>query len=156
MSLDVDPPEPPDLTTPEKSVADYDDAEVANPDASLRRDDLDSFLRDGAWTRGFNEWAEHTDLSEDEYAVARDLGLFREFDFFWDDAVGRVGYHSPGVPETWRERDLHPDLDSWATASTINASLAELGDTVAELLTDEYVDWDADPDVPDDLPDFDA
>jgi len=157
MTLDVDAPSPPELTTGEKSVSDYEDADVqADANASFHREDLESFLHDGAWERAFGEWAEHTDVSETEYGVARDLGLFEEFDFFWDSAVGRVGYHAPGVPEDWRERDLHPDLDSWATSSTINAGLAELGDTVSELLTEEYVDWDEEFEEPDDLPDFDS
>jgi len=72
----------------------------------------------------------------------------------WDDFADRVGYHAPGIPENWRERNLHPDLESWDTVSGINASLAELGDTVSRTLKADYVDWEADYEAPDDLPDF--
>ena len=72
----------------------------------------------------------------------------------WDDFADRVGYHAPGIPENWRERNLHPDLESWDTVSGINAALAELGDTVSRTLKADYVDWEADYEAPDDLPDF--
>ena len=49
---------------------------------------------------------------------------------------------------------LHPDLDSWAQVSAINAGLAELGRVVSDLLRNDYVDWDADYEAPEDLPDF--
>ena len=83
------------------------------------------------------------------------MNLVREFDFFWDDFASRVGYHAPGLPEDWREREIHPDLDSWNTVSGINAAMAELGDVVSKVLGNEYVDWDEEGDVPDDLPDYD-
>ena len=44
--------------------------------------------------------------------------------------------------------------ESWDTVSGINASLAELGDTVSRTLKADYVDWEADYEAPDDLPDF--
>jgi len=158
MSLDVPAPDPPDLAEAGKSVEDYDDVSVGGgePDAeaSYHRAELDQFLEDGAWERAFNEWAEHTDMSEAEYRVVLDLELLEEFDFFWDDFADRVGYHAPGIPEDWRERSLHPDLDSWGMVSSINASLTELGRTVSDLLRDDYVDWDAEYQAPEDLPEF--
>jgi enoyl-CoA hydratase/carnithine racemase len=60
----------------------------------------------------------------------------------------------PGIPEDWKERDYHDDIDSWATASNINASLTELGQTVCEVLKSEYIDWEGDYESPDDLPEF--
>jgi hypothetical protein len=45
-------------------------------------------------------------------------------------------------------------LESWSEVSAINAELAGLGRTVAELLGSEYVDWEAEYEAPDDLPEF--
>lgn len=151
MTLDVDAPDPPELN-PALDVAEYDDVDAGG--SEYHREELEAFLRDGAWERAFDEWAEHTDLTEAEFAVVVDLGMVREFDFFWDEFASRVGYHAPGIPEDWRERDIHPDLDSWNTVSGINAAMAELGGVVGEVLETEYVDWDAEPDVPDDLPEY--
>jgi hypothetical protein len=150
MGLDVETPDPPEL--PEVDAGTYDDVEVQGEE--YRRQELEDLLAEGAWADAFDEWAAHTDLDEEEFAVAEDLGLFEEFDFFWDDFADRVGYHAPGIPEDWRERELHPELDSWETVSGINAALAEFGDTVSETLKEEYIDWEADYEAPDDLPEF--
>ena len=72
----------------------------------------------------------------------------------WDDFADRVGYHAPGIPEDWKVRDIHPDIDSWNAVSSINASLTELGQVVCDVLESEYVDWEAEFEAPDDLPDF--
>jgi hypothetical protein len=151
MGLDVAVPDRPELE-PHFDPDEYDDANVAGDD--YRRNDLEAFLEDGAWERAFGEWAEHTDVTEEEWAIARDLGLLRRFDFFWDDFADRVGYHAPGIPEDWRERDIHPDLDTWETVSSINAGLTELGQVVCDVLGMEYIDWEADFEPPDGLPDF--
>ncbi|MFC7045577.1 hypothetical protein ACFQH6_09330 [Halobacteriaceae archaeon GCM10025711] len=153
MGLDVDPPAPPTLGS-DRSLEAYEDVSVEGG-GEYRRDELAAFLADGAWERAFDEWAEHTDLSREEYDILDDLDLFDEFDFFWDEFADRVGYHAPGLPEDWRERDLHPALDSWAKVSGINAAMTELGRVVSDLLKSEYVDWDADYEAPDDLPEFD-
>ena len=151
MSLEnVDPPAPPEL--PEMDADAYDEVEVQGED--YHREELEAFLAEGAWAEAFETWARETDLEEHGFEIARELGLFEEFDFFWDDFADRVGYHAPGIPENWRERNLHPDLESWDTVSGINASLAELGDTVSRTLKADYVDWEADYEAPDDLPDF--
>lgn len=151
MSLDVEVPEPPELQ--EIDPNEYDDTEVAE-DTDYRREELEEFLRDGAWDRAFDEWAAHTDVDEYEFAIVRDLGLIQQFDFFWDSYADRVGYHAPGIPEDWKERDYHPDLDSWGTVSSINAGLTELGQIVCDVLKDEYIDWETEYEAPDDLPDF--
>lgn len=153
MTLDVLPPDPPSLST-NVDISEYDDVETIG-DGDYHRDDLQGFLEDGAWERAFDEWSEQTDLEETEWRIVEDLGLVQEYDFFWDNFVDRVGYHTPGIPEDWRERDLHPDLDSWNTVSMINAGLAELGRTVSDLLKDDYVDWSEEYEPPEDLPDFD-
>lgn len=152
MTLDVETPAPPEL--PDVDTATYDDVDVDVDSDEYRREELETYLREGAWEEAFSEWAAYTDLDEPEFTIAEDLGLFAEFDFFWDDFADRVGYHAPGIPEDWRERKLHPDLNSWETVSGINASLAELGDTVSVTLRDEYIDWEADYEPPDDLPEF--
>ena len=151
MGLDVDPPDPPDLS-PATAVDDYEDVDVQGEE--YRREELQAFLEEGAWAEAFDRWAADTDLDVAEWAIVRDLGLTREFDFFWDAFADRVGYHAPGLPEDWRERDIHPDIDSWGTVSGINAALTELGQTVCDVLKDEYIDWEADYEAPDDLPDF--
>ncbi|WP_336344760.1 hypothetical protein [Halalkalicoccus ordinarius] len=151
MSLNVEMPEPPELR--EIDPAEYDDAEVVG-DTDYRRDELEGFLRDGAWDQAWDEWAAHTDVDEEEFAIVRDLELIRRFDFFWDAFAERVGYHAPGLPEDWKERDLHPELDSWSTVSSINAGMTELGQIVCDVLKDEYIDWESDYEPPDDLPDF--
>ena len=93
-------------------------------------------------------------MDEEEFAIATDLGMFQGFDFFWDSHADRVGYHAPGIPEDWKEREYHPDIDSWGTVSSINASLTEFGQIVCEVLQEEYVDWETDYEAPEDLPDF--
>jgi hypothetical protein len=151
MSLEVDPPVPPSLES--KDPNDYEDATVA-ADADYRREELEAFLREGAWEAAFEQWAADADVTEDEFEIAVDLGLFGQFDFFWDDFADRVGYHAPGIPEDWKERDYHPAIDSWGTVSSINAGLTEFGQLVCEILKDEYIDWEADYEPPEDLPDF--
>ncbi|ADJ15533.1 hypothetical protein [Halalkalicoccus jeotgali] len=151
MSLAVEIPDPPELGA--QNPAEYDDVDGVGV-ADYRREELEAFLEDGAWADAFEEWAAHTDLTEEEYAIAADLDLLGEFDFFWDDFADRVGYHAPGLPEDWRERDIHPELDSWSIVSSINASLTELGQIVSDVLKAEYVDWEAEYEAPDDLPDF--
>ncbi|MEF8782118.1 MAG: hypothetical protein V5A39_04105 [Haloarculaceae archaeon] len=146
--LDVTPPEPPDLS-PAMAA---DDEGIDNEE--YRREELQAFLNDGAWEEAFDKWAARTDLGEREWGIVRDLELTREYDFFWDDFAGRVGYHAPGLPDDWRERDLHPGLESWETVSGINAGLTELGQTVCDVLKGEYIDWESDFEGPDDLPDF--
>jgi len=104
MPLDVDPPEPPELESMDPE--DYDDVEVVG-DSDYRREELGDFLEDGAWEEAFDTWRDDTDMDEATFAVVEDLGLFEDFDFFWDGFADRVGYHAPGVPENWKERDIH-------------------------------------------------
>ena len=151
MALDVPVPDPPELEGMDPN--EYEDAEVIG-DTDYRRDEIESFLRDGAWQEAFTEWAADPAMTEEDFAVVLDLGLLDRFDFFWDSHADRVGYHAPGLPEDWKERGLHPDIDSWGTVSAINAGLTELGQVVCEVLKAEYIDWETDYEAPDDLPDF--
>jgi hypothetical protein len=152
MGLDVPAPDPPTLR-PEADVQEYDDVSVPGEN-DYHREELEEFLHEGAWVESFDQWAEDTGLDEREFETALDLDLFTEFDFFWDDFADRVGYHAPGIPEDWKVRDIHPDIDSWNAVSSINASLTELGQVVCDVLESEYVDWEAEFEAPDDLPDF--
>lgn len=152
MGLDVEVPAPPDLN-PHIDAAQYDDAEVVGSD-DYRREELNEYLDAGAWVDAWAEWEATTDLRLDEYEIIRDLGLFEDFDFFWDDFADRVGYHAPGIPEDWQEKQYHPDLDTWNTVSGINAALTELGQIVSDILKDDYIEWESAFEPPDDLPDF--
>jgi hypothetical protein len=148
--LDVPTPDPPTLNQVDPN--EYEDADVGGDD--YHREDLEQFLHEGAWEDAFAEWADTADLSADEWAIVEELDLVSHFDFFWDSFADRVGYHAPGLPEDWREREIHPDLESWGQVSGINAGLTELGQVVCDVLKDEYVDWESAYEAPDDLPDF--
>jgi len=151
MTLDVDPPDPPELQAIDPN--EYEDAQVAE-DADYRREELSAFLEAGAWDQAFEEWAVDTTMDRTTFDIVRDLDLIDRFDFFWDSYAERVGYHAPGIPEDWKQRDIHPDLQSWGTVSSINAGLTELGQVVCDVLKDDYVDWETEYEAPDDLPDF--
>ena len=151
MSLTVDTPEPPELEAVDPNQ--YDDAEVVG-DTDYKRAEIEGFLQEGAWKDAFTEWAADTKLDADAYRIVTDLDLLSRFDFFWDSFAERVGYHAPGIPEDWKERNYHPDLDSWGSVSGINAGLTELGQIVCDLLKDEYIEWETEYEAPDDLPDF--
>jgi hypothetical protein len=151
MTLDVAVPPSPELEGVDPNA--YEDASVAGDE--YHRNDLQGFIEDGAWAAAFEEWAADASLDAAEYEIARDLSLFEEFDFFWDDHADRVGYHAPGIPEDWKERSYHDDLTDWSTVSAINAGLTEFGQIVCEVLADDYVDWESSYEAPDDLPEFD-
>jgi hypothetical protein len=151
MALDVDVPDPPELQ--ETDPNEYEDAEIIG-DTDYRRDELSELLEAGAWADAFEAWAAGTDIDEAEFEIVVDLGLIGHFDFFWDSFAERVGYHAPGIPEDWKERNYDDRIDSWATVSGINAAMTELGQVVCDVLKDEYIDWESEYEAPDDLPDF--
>ncbi len=151
MSLDVAVPDPPELEGIDPN--EYEDAEVVG-DTDYKRDELEAFLREGAWEEAFEQWAAETEMSESDFEIMLDLEMIGRFDFFWDSFAERVGYHAPGIPEDWKERNYHPDIESWGTVSSINASLTELGQIICDILKDEYIDWETEYEAPDDLPDF--
>ena len=151
MALNVDPPDPPRLE--ETDPNQYEDAEVVG-DADYKREEIERLLAAGAWEQAFEGWAADTDVDERAFGIMLDLELFARYDFFWDAFADRVGYHAPGLPEDWKERDVHPGLESWETVSGINAALAELGDAVSRTLKADYIDWETEYEAPDDLPEF--
>jgi len=151
MTLDVDAPAPPALD-PAQDAAEYDDADPGG--SEYRREELETFLEDGAWEQAFEKWADDTDLSETAFDVVVDLDLIAEFDFFWDAFATRVGYHAPGLPENWREREIHPDPTP-GTRSQHQRRHGGIGTAAAgEVFENEYVDWESEYDGPDDLPQF--
>lgn len=119
-------------------------------DAEYRRPELQAELEAGAWEDAFEQWRETTAIEDDAYAIALDLELFGEFDFFWDEIAQRVGFHAPGIPDDWDQTTYHDELSSWRQTSSINASLAEFGQIVCDVLESEYIDW-AEDDWGDDL-----
>jgi hypothetical protein len=129
MTLDVEVPEPPDLTN--RGVPDgFQAVNAVGVDDEFRREGLESALRDGAWQEAFDEWAEYTDLTEDQFEAIRDRGFFREFDLFWDPEEERLRATTPTVPET----------DAFDT-DTVDAALSDLADTVLEMLDDAYAEY---------------
>lgn len=143
MGLDVDTPDPPTLHDPQ-GVDDYDAVEETDEPVGddHRREDLAGFLREGAWRRAFEEWADHTLLDEADFELATELDLVEELDFYWNPSAGDVGYRAPTVPpsdslpEPYDERFDSGDLQG------IEEELEELARTVTEVLEAEYVDAD--------------
>ena len=123
MSLDATTPDPPDLS-PAVDPEEYEDADlggVSDEDGAMhdeadpndyRRSEIADALTAGAWAEAFGRWAATAKIDEETWEVVDDLDLVAEFDFFWDGFAGRIGYHAPGVPEDWKEREYHPDLES--------------------------------------------
>lgn len=135
MTLEVEAPHAPDLTT------DVSSGSSQGSPTMERRADIESMLHDSAWRGAFSEWASHTDLTEVEWSIVLDLNLIQDFDFRWDDPAEQIRFDAPAIPDDWRDRDLHPDLQDWATVSAINNGLDDLGQITADLLENEYIDW---------------
>jgi hypothetical protein len=152
MTLSVSTPDPPGL---QNSVdpSEYEDAEVIG-DTDYRREEIEELLIHGAWDDAFSSWSAETSMTRTEWKIVMDLNLLSQFDFFWDDFADRVGYHAPGLPEDWKERNLHDALESWKTVSSINAGLTELGQLTCEILKSDYITWESEYSPPEDLPDF--
>lgn len=126
MTLDVSVPDPPRLESP-PVPADYDEEVTENPQ---RRETLASYLEEGAWRDGFSEWAEYTDLTEDEFTALHERGLIDALDFYWDPVHDDVTHHVPSVPA---------ELGDTATVSRLEAELDYLGRAVSEVLEADYV-----------------
>jgi hypothetical protein len=141
MSLDVDTPTAP--TIYEETRDDQYESDVD------KRADLQDYLDgvENAWEEGFETWADETALSDDTYRAVLDLGLIEEFDFYWNPELEEVEYEAPEIPDDWEERRRYADLDSWSTVSAINEEMDDLGETVAGILDDYYVEWGTERDV---------
>lgn len=138
MALDVPVPDPPDLSN-RGNATEFREVQDLGSSADFRREELEEVFHDGAWHEAFAEWWEYTDLSESDLAVVDELGLFREFDFYWDSTDGRLRFDAPSVPEDV-DADALPDAVA-AETTTINTALEEFGQTVIELVVDAYLDW---------------
>jgi hypothetical protein len=139
MALDVEAPEPPDLTN-RGMPREYESLDEISGSEDFHREELEAFLRDDAWREGFEEWAEYTDLDAEHVHAAEDLGLFRAFDFYWDPVDDRLRFDSPRVPDDWRDRPATESFTS-SVVSMLNADLQDLGRTVQEVLED-YLESD--------------
>jgi hypothetical protein len=134
MALDVAVPEPPDLSNRGKP-RDFEVQEETLGSEDFYREDIEDLLQEGAWSEGFNEWTESTDLDEAQVRIVDDFGLFQTFDFYWDPTDDRLRFDAPTLPDDWRERDATESLDS-GTVSMIDAALQDLGRAVYETLAD--------------------
>ena len=137
MGLDVDVPDPPSLRGPQ-GRGEYDavDTDEDGPGDDYRRETIRPALRDGAWRDAVEEWADSTYLSAEEFATVDRLGLFEEFDFYWDPADDEVGYRAPTVPDA----DPEPFPDRGADG--VDEALDALGRAVSEMLESDYLRHD--------------
>lgn len=83
MALDVEIPYPPPLHGPQDS-GNYDAVEELQDrtGTNYRHEDLADFLHNGAWEEAFEEWADHTSLTESQFQVVFDLDLIDKLDFY--------------------------------------------------------------------------
>lgn len=141
MSLDVATPDAP--TVYEETRDDQYESDVD------KRADLQTYLdgEENAWEEGFDDWASETALSVDTYEIVLDLGLIEAFDFYWNPEEEEIEYEAPEIPDDWEDKSRYVEIDSWSTVSAINEEMDELGETVAGLLTDYYVDWETERDI---------
>lgn len=139
MALDVDVPEPPDLTM-RGTPSGYRSTEETAGSGGFRREELETMLKDGAWKEGFLEWAEYTDLDAEEVRAIDELELFHTLDFYWNPDDELLEYDGPDVPDDWAER-APAGLTTTSEASRVETELDDLGRAVLEVLQDTYLDW---------------
>lgn len=132
MALNAETPDPPELTN-RGMPPELEPDDTYDTDSDFRREELQVFLHDGAWKEAFKEWAEYSDLSDEEYRQVLDLGLVEQLDFFWDPVQERLRSTVPAMPDEWPGR---ADI-----SSKVRTELSDLGDAVTEMLEDGYVDW---------------
>lgn len=132
MALDVETPDPPDVTNRQVPAA-LEEVDLRLED--LRRGEIETALRDGAWREGFEEWAAYADVDEESVAMAVDRELFAAFDFYFDPAGDQVRAEPPSLPPDWLE-----NVET-STAAELRTALDDLGETVADLLVRDYLDW---------------
>lgn len=146
MALDLEVPAPPDLSN-RGTPRDFEWQDETLGSEDFYREDLEDLLQQGAWKEGFNEWAQYTDLNEEQALIVDDLGLFKAFDFYWDPTEDGLRVDAPTVPDDWDQRPESESLDESAVA-LIDRELQDLGYTVHERLED-YLERD-DPGFGDD------
>lgn len=133
MALDVEVPDPPPLRGPQPR-GEYAavDTTGQQQDDDYRREEVGTLLRAGAWRDGFEEWAEHTFLSDEEFEAISERGLIERFDFYWDPSTGEVGYRAPTLADE-PVGAFEDDPDG------IEEELDALGRVVSEQLENEYL-----------------
>jgi hypothetical protein len=134
MALDIEVPEPPDLSN-RGMPREFEWQEETLGSEDFYREDIEDLLQVGAWKEGFNEWAEYTNLDEEHVRIISDLGLFQTFDFYWDPTEDRLRFDAPTISDDWRKQDATESLDS-STVSMIDGELTDLGRAVLEILED--------------------
>jgi len=134
MDPDREPPDPPDVTNRQVPAA-LADAEIDVELEDLRRGEIETALKEGAWREGVAEWAEYADPDPDLLERAREAGVFGGFDFYFDGETVRA--EVPAVPEAVTGDRSGPDRAAFRT------ELEDLGETVAEVLVERYLDWAA-------------
>ncbi|WP_244256853.1 hypothetical protein [Halomicrobium sp. IBSBa] len=134
MVLDVPTPDPPSLRGPQ-TRGDYEaiDNEIVDTSDDYRRQEVEGFLRAGAWQDAFEEWTTSAGLSTAEFAVVERLDLIEAFDFYWDPASDEVGYRAPELPDDAADEFALDDPDG------IDMALDSLGRIVSEVLENDYV-----------------
>jgi hypothetical protein len=140
----------PDAPTPDPPTVSRASRDDGYADAS-RRADIQAYLTgtENAWDEGFSEWATETSLTEAEYRAVAAIGLFDEFDFYWDATADRVAYTAPELPSNPETMRRLSALDTETSAAAIGEELDELGATVAGVLTAYFVEWETDADIVD-------
>lgn len=129
MALDVELPDPPDLTN--RGVPSvFEEVDEVGPGADLRREELEVALRDGAWREAFEEWAEYTDIEDAEFRALVDRGLVGELDVFWDPGDERLRFEVPTVP---------PSVGS--DPDRLENELTDLARILVGELAEGYLDW---------------
>lgn len=134
MALDVEIPDPPSLHGPQPRDG-YESTDMSDQDVEddYRREEVENFLREGAWEEAFGQWADLTSLSEDDFRTITDLGLIDEFDFYWDPGTDEVGYISPSIPQEKQDAFGSGDVGEY------EAELDLLGREVSEMLENDYL-----------------
>ena len=132
MTPDLDVPNPPDVTN-RQVPAEID--EVSHDLEDLRRGEIETALREGAWREGFEEWAAYVDVDDEALDLVYDRELFQEFDFYYEPESDRVRASPPSLPAEWVESTSSPVVASLRTA------LDDLAEIVAEVLVADYLDW---------------
>ncbi|MFB6170470.1 MAG: hypothetical protein ABEJ06_04910 [Haloarculaceae archaeon] len=132
MALDVEVPDPPSLRAPQQRGA-YEAIDMTDqePEDDYRHEELETFLREGAWQDAFEQWAEETYLTASEFETLRERELFDRFDFYWDPAADEVGYRAPTLAA-----EGEPAFDD---PNGVEAELDTLGRIVSEVLENDYL-----------------
>ncbi|WP_324663517.1 hypothetical protein [Haloarcula sediminis] len=128
MALDVQTPDPPELTDSESRDSGHADGRGED----YHREDIETALAEGAWVEGFEEWAAETELAESEFDLLVRHGLLDQFDFFVGTDGDGVDCHVPTLSDDAREA-----LGREADIEAVESELSTLGRVVAATLERE-------------------